>query len=513
MERFIERHRDRVIGVLSGFDRVLFRGTLRSISYLNGMCTFLHSHGILYKDFGPFAQRLSDRIKSRAEEIAATQGRPYHYLYSSSVRKEDIARQIAEADKIQEGLICILSAVEPCMSYQVRRDRELKQLVVTPHERKCLHLYFYYVDREFGFMHVRLQTWVPFTIQVCINGREWLANRMQRTGIKFTRRENCFTAIEDLPAAQKLMDSLATRSWARVLNALARPVNPWINPKAGLDLNGYYWSIREGEYATDVMFRDAEALRAVYPRLVDHAIQEFTCEDVLRFLGRRTNCVFPGEVQSNLRRRPEGIRVKHVVEENSIKMYDKQGSVLRIETTINNPRRFKVRRRATRKGKSTWAWIPMRKGIADIPRRVELSRAANERYLEALAVVGEASPTHRLLDPVSRRVIKNDRPYRALRPISPPDATLFRAVLRGEFLIRGFTSKELRRQLLPESERDPAQRKRASGRITRWIRLLRAHGLVRKVSNTRYYRVTEKGQTLMTTALRLRETNADKLVA
>jgi hypothetical protein len=513
MERFIERHRDRVIGVLSGFDRVLFRGTLRSISYLNGMCTFLHSHGILYKNFGVFAEGLSGRIKRQAEAMAATHGRPYRYLCSSSVRKEDIARQIAEADGVKEGLICILSAVEPCMSYRVRRDREFKQLVVVPHERKCLHLYFYYLDREFGFMHVRLQTWVPFTIQVCINGREWLANRMQRAGIRFERRENCFTWIEDLPAAQRLMDRLATRSWARVLNALARRVNPLVGGKSGLDIHGYYWSIREGEYATDVMFRDAQALREVYPRLIDHAIRQFTCEDVLRFLGRRTNARFSGEVQSNLRRRPEGIRVKHVVEENSIKMYDKQGSVLRVETTINNPGRFMVRRRATRNGKSTWAWFPMRKGIADIPRRVELSHAANERYLEALAVVGESSPTHRLLDPVSQRVIKGDRPYRALRPVSAEDATLFRAVLRGEFLIRGFTNAELRRHLLPESEQDPARRKRASGRITRWIRLLRAHGLVRKVSTTRYYRITQKGQIIMTIALRLRETNADKLAA
>lgn len=513
MERFIERHRDRVIGVLSGFDRVLFRGTLRSISHLNGMCAFLHSHRILYKDFGVFAERLSGSIKQQAEAIAAAQGRPYRYLYSSGVRKEDIARSIAKADGIKEGLICILSAVEPCMSYQVRRDRERKQLVLVPHERKCLHLYFYYLDREFGFMHVRLQTWIPFSIQVCINGREWLANRMQRARIRFERRENCFTWIENLPAAQRLMDRLCTRSWHRLLNTLARRVNPWIDPKAGLDIHGYYWSIREGEYATDVMFRGPEALREVYPRWVNHAIQQFRCGDVLRFLGRRTDSRFSGELHSSLRLRPEGIRVKHVVEENSIKMYDKQGSVLRIETTINNPRRFKVLRRTIRNGKPTQAWLPMRKGIADIPRRVELSRAANERYLEALAVVGESSPTHRLLDPVSRRVVKKDRPYRGLRPISSEDANLFRAVLQGEFLIRGFTNTELRRQLLPGSDQNPVGRKRASGRITRWIRLLRAHGLVHKVSSTRYYRVTEKGQLLMTTALRLRETNADKLAA
>src|SRR6185437_4473084 len=185
-----------------------------------------------------------------------------------------------------------------------------------------------------------------------------------------------------------------------------RRVNPLTGPRGGLDLRGYYWSVRESEYATDVMFKDAAALRRVYPSLVAHAIQRFGCHDVLRFLGRRTSeSRFAGEASASLLVRPEGTRVKHWAEENSIKMYDKQGSVLRIETTINNVRRFKVRRKARRNGVQCMRWIPMRLGLADLGRRIEVSRAANERYLEALAVVQVPARASQLLDQVSRRLV------------------------------------------------------------------------------------------------------------
>jgi hypothetical protein len=256
--------------------------------------------------------------------------------------------------------------------------------------------------------------------------------------------------------------------------------------------------------ATDIMFRDAESLAAIYPFLVRHAVEQFSCEDVLRYLGRRTNSRFKGEVNTEMKRWIEGIRVKHRVEENSIKMYDKQGSVLRIETTTVNPNRFRVYREVTRNGESTLAWVPLRKGIMDTARRAEIGRAANERYLEALGVVGEPSPTRHVLDPVSQRTKRAGRPYRGLRPIDREDARLFQAVLRGGFALQGFRNKDIR-QTLYGDEPDEETRKRASNRVTRLLALLRSHKLIKKVSHTLYYRVTKLGQHVMSTALRLRK--------
>lgn len=512
MEAFIQRHQKDVIGVLEGFDRLLFRGTLRSISYAEGLDRFLTVARVRYRDFGVFAQGLSERLKDHAQEVAAKAGRPYTYLTASGQSKEDLARSIAEREGITEGLVCILSSVEPCMSFSIRRDGQ-GGFRFRSEQRKCLHLYYYYLDRDFGLMHVRLATWLPFGIQVCLNGRQYLARRMAQAGIGFEQRDNCFVRIDDLPRAQQMLQQLETRKWERLLGVLVRRVNPLLGGSKGLDLHPYYWSLRESEYATDILFKDASTLARIYPALLDHAIKRFDSKDVLRFLGRRVTRAFAGEASASYLERREGVRVKHWAHENSIKMYDKHGSVLRIETTINNPRRFKVRRITVWKQVRRMRWMPMRHGVADLDRRVQISRAANQRYLEALAVVDVPAPARTLLDAVSRPVIRHERPYRPLRPVSRSDAAVFAAVLSGQFLLKGFTNRDLRQRLEPEKSFDPQERRRASGRITRWLRLLRAHALIRKIGGTRYYRVTTKGQRVMTAALKLREADVAKLSA
>jgi hypothetical protein len=507
MKRFLQRHESRITGTLAGFDRVLFRGTLRSIAYVSGLELFLYSQRVLFKDFGGYAESLSQRIIEQAKLTARKLKRPYQYLPSAKVSKEELALQIRERDGIKQGLVAVFASVEPCQSFDLKKDKASRHLLLISKERKCLHLYFYYQDREFGLMHIRLQTWLPFTIQVCLNGREWLARQLDRAGIAYTKRDNCFTYIANLPRAQQLLDRLTERNWGRFLDALAQRVNPWIHPRTGLDIRSYYWSIRQGEYATDVMFRSAAQLAKIYPLLLRHAMFEFGSEEVMRFLQRRTNQRFAGEASSDLQRRSEGIRVKHRVEENSIKMYDKQGSVLRIETTINNPRRFKVHRSGITRGKQVMKWLPMRKGIADIRRRVALSHAANARYLDALSVVGLKTPSYRLLDQVNHPVKKLRRQYRALRPISPADASLFQAILHGEHSLQGFRNRDLRKTLAGSDA------SKGSARISRLLALLRAHKLIYKVCQTNYYRITRKGHQVMATALKFRQPEIALLAA
>jgi hypothetical protein len=513
MERFLAQHQGDIVGVLSGWDRLLLRGTLPSLNNPISLHICLRYHGILYQEFASFAERCGQEIKAHAEAIARKHGRPCRYLYSPSISKEAVAREIMAADGISEGLICVLTCVETSATYRWRRDGHRRKLPLGRAQRPCLHIYFYYLDREFGLMHVRVQTWLPFTIQVCINGREYLARQLSRQGIGFEKRDNCFTRIDDMPRAQQLLDELTGRNWVPFLNALARRLNPVLDARLGLDRHGYYWTMRQSEYASDVMFRNASRLRRLYPKLVSHAIQQLTCEDVLRFLGRRRDARTLGEVTSDCIRRLEGTRVKHRLAENSIKMYDKQGSVLRVETTINDPRRFSVFRQATRHGQPIRCWRPMRKGVVDAVRRAEVSRRANERYLEALAVVSMPQPVAQTFDPVSARLVRGGRRYRALRPLTSEETALFQAVMHGEFLVQGFRNQDLRRLLLPSADSNRKRRQQASGRITRLLRLLRAHALIRKVSHTRLYRVTPKGHKLMSLALKLRHTDLAKLAA
>lgn len=510
MERFLKRHKDRIVGTITGFDRILFRGTLRCLSHCQGMGVFLSSQHILLKDYGNFVQRVSQELSEHGKTLAAQLGRPYQYLTSSSLSKEQLAREIMERDQIKKGLICVFAAVEPCHTISVRPNRQLKKLELVSQLRHCKHLYFYFVDREFGLMHIRLQTWLPFTIQVCVNGRRWLGHKLQRAHIAFVQQDNTFTEIADLNRAQQLMEQLLRRDFAPCLNSLIKDVNPLTRHAEWKLPSGYYWSFQEVEIATDVMFRDGETLARLYPSLLQHTMVVWNSTDLLRFLGRRLNGNVKGEISSNLRRRHEGLRVKHRVEENSIKMYDKALSVLRIETTINNPHRFKAYRHSTHHGQPCRRWIRLRKGVAAIRRLVQIARAANERYLQALAVVGEPKPAHRILDPVSQPIQQQRRRFRALQPINPRDSRLFEVISQGRFLLNGFRTKDLCQALPPPQEWDL---RRYSLRLGRHLQLLRAHGLIFKVPKTQLYRITNKGHQVMATAINFRATDMALLAA
>jgi hypothetical protein len=510
MERFLEQHGDQIKGVLSGYDRLSIRGTLRQLCYQQGIETFLCFHHVKYKDFGLYSQQLSQQLKSHIEALAQQAGRPVQYLESSKISKEDRAREIMERDQIKEGLVCVLTSVEPCPSVRVTQDQETKRLHVKPGQRKCLFFYLYYVDRDFGLMHIRLQSWLPLSIDVWVNGRSWLACQLDREGIGYQRKDNCFTHIDNLPRAQQLMDQLARKDFRPMLDALAQRVNPLLKK---LNLFGYYWGVRSSEFATDVMFKDRATLEKLYPALLHHAVDNFRSADILRFLERRTSHRFNGEVVTNHSYRIEGVRIKHWVEENSIKMYDK-GSVLRVETTVNNQQRFKGHRwMKTRRGHRCKRWLPLRKGIVDMPVIAAISRAANARYLEALAVVTLPKPVAQTLDPISQRKVQDGRPYRPLRPIAQDDAAVFAVLLDARFQLKGFRNRDLSQALWTNQQKDDQQRRKISGRCTRLLRLLRAHHLIGKIPHTRYYRLTPRGQHTMTTALQLRSTDLARLAA
>jgi hypothetical protein len=483
---------------------------LRSISYIQGLEVFLASIRVLNRDFMAYAERLSKSICEHAQKFAQSHGRPYQYVASSRASKEEIARQIASRNPIPEGLVCVLACVEPCTSVGVHRNKRQKRLDLVYQQRRCLHVYFYYIDREFGWMHVRLQTWFPFAIQVCINGREWLGQKMLRAGMAFQQQDNCFTRIGDVRKAQRWMDQFQNRRWAPWLNRWAQRVMPWLSSPDGSKLRGYYWTVRQAELATDVMFRDPQALDRIYPTLLRHAMEQFRSPQVLRFLGRRQ--LHRGESKTRMEKRREGVCVKHFLQENWIKMYNKQGSVLRIETTINNPRRFKVWRPVTRQGKQVELWATLRKGIVDFRRRAQICLAANRRYLQALSFAVLPLPAHTTLDPVSKPCIGAAGRYRALRPISPEDSQKLLLLQDGRFAIDGIRNRDLQPEWPDPAPNDP-EGKRTAGRITRWLRLLTAHGLLCKVARTHCYRLTLKGQAVITCAARVRNADLQKLVA
>lgn len=474
------------------------------------MEVYLLRWNVLIKDFKAFAEGITGRVKAAAYEAARVAGRPFRYLPDPGISKEELARKIAHEDRVRSGLVAVFSAVEPCLSYSVRGDRETREVHMVLETRKCTHLYHYYLHPEVGLCHVRVQSWFPFTVDVCLNGREWLALQMARAGLKFKQRENCFVSVSDPVRAQSLLDWQLRTDWSQLLNRLLAQAHPLHAELAKPLRQDYYWSASQTEFATDLMFRNAGSLSALYPQFLHHGISTFASPDVLRFLGKRWPNRFRGEVTSTLKHRPEGVRLRHTANGNSIKVYDKQGSVLRVETTIVRPDQFKVYRPASGDPEHRLQWQRLRRGVADLWRRAELSRAANERYLSALASVTGKTPLKDQAAPVCRCVTVQGKRYRALQPWSPKDGALLEAISRGEYALAGFRNRDLRARLYPPNNA-PEQKRRQAARVTRQLALLRAHGLIRKVCGTHRYLITEDGRRLVTALLAARHADVDQL--
>jgi hypothetical protein len=517
MKQFIKKHESQVLGVLNGFDRIRFRGSLRVLSVVSGLFAWMNQQNVLLKEFKEFSLGLTDRLKSSVESVAQQAGRTIQYVAAASLSKEALVEELLRRENVPEGLVCVLSCVEPCQSFDIQRDPVEKRIDLVCRLRKCLHWYLYFIHPVWGLCHVRIQSWLPFTVHVCVNGREWLCRDLAKAGIGFRRRDNCLVGVEDVPAAQQMLDAQPGFDWSGGLQNLLEAACPALGQLRWGDRSVTHdWSAQETEWASDVMFRSQRALGAVYPALLHHAITTFGSPDVLRFLGKKITVKgdvpgnFTGEVVSDLKTRPDGTRIKHRVNANSIKMYDKQGSVLRVETTINDPGDFQVHRASETNPEGPKSRRKMRRGVVELPARAQVSQAANRRYLESLAAVDSPTPLSRVLERLSKPVVTNGHRSRGLSPLVGEDARLAECVLRGEFSLKGFRNRQVRILLFGETH-DPAQARRDSAKTGRLLRLFRDHRLIDRVKGTHRYQLTAFGRRTLPNFLTIRTTNAEKL--
>ena len=403
MKRFTHQYNELITGMISCFDRILFKGYL-PIGWGDAMEGFLAQQGLRIKDFSKFVQKQSRRIAEHAERLAKNSGRPYLYL-NGPHRKEAIVQGLIKAEGLRQGLVCVMRVVEPCQSFKLVPGEGRPRLVTA--QRKCLCFYFYFLDPKLGLVHVRIQSWFPLVVQVCLNGHDILARKLDKHGIAYQKEDNAFTWIEDTQRAQ---------------------------------------------------------------------------------------------------------RVKHRAKGNWIKMYDKHGRVLRIETVINQPREFKVRRQGVRKGREVIDWFPLCKGVANLFRYAEICRGANRRYLDALAAVEPPVEAMRGLRHLARSRRRNGRPHRGFKPTAEDDLCLFAAVFRGEHTLHGMRNQDVRQQLFGTTN-DRDLRRRQANKVSRLFRRLHVHGLLAKIPRTRRWRLTKHGTLLISVFLKCHYEKYPELLA
>jgi hypothetical protein len=516
MQQFIEKYKDQIAGVLSGFDRLVLRGSLRRLNYsywdqglgamvVCGMEQYLWQNQILFKDYAQHVKKVSERLKQVSLEPYRAANLPVIFLRSPQVDKEAMARQIAADRKIGSGPVCALSSLEPSPTLEHRGTHIIRR------DRPCHVLYHYQIHPQVGWMYARMQTWFPFNVQIGLNGREWLARQLDREGLQYHQQGNCLVGIEDYARAQALLQQQLQMDWAQFLGGLAGQLNPLHETLFERYPTSYYWTCHQSEWTTDMVFRDANFLKRLMSILVPHGMLSFSSRDVLRFFGKRVNrsgaipAYCNGDLHTNVKEYREGERVKYYLEGNSAKFYDKLysdlGNVLRAaETTINRVSQFREYRPKEGGPKDDLQWRTLRKGIAGLYRRAEISQKVNERLIQALASVDDSRRVKELTAAIHRPAVWKKQRVRALRPWGD-DQDLLTAINHGEFLLHGFRNRDLQRLLYSGEAPSEVERRHRSAAISRKLGLLRAHGLIRKVSHTHRYQVTGEGRTILVAVL------------
>lgn len=500
LSRFVTKFTGLIVALLSCFDRVIFKGHL-PISNGPALEGFVdHVLKIRRCDFMAFAEQQSEALVDRARRAAEEAGVEYRFLKGSHRKDKLVDEILRRRSDLVEGLIAVFCCMECCPSFKLVYGQGRPRLVDARRQQRAL--YFYSLDPQLGLIYTRLTTWFPFTIQVYVNGHSWLARELLARRLGFNLRDNAFTALDDPEAAQELADSFAELKWTKILDRLARRVNPLMFERWFRGLS-YYWVVDQAEYATDLIFIGREALAGLYPRLLDHAAVNFSANDILGFLGRRFHPRFDGEVLTDCQKgRHPGARIKHRVKNNWLKMYDKFGWVLRIETVINDPREFRVRRLRTRDGRREMVWCPMNKGVINLYRYREVALASNRRYLDALAVVDDPQPAYRQVEELIEPVVVSGRGHAGFNPASPADVRLFQAVLAGANLLHGFRNADIRTALYGATE-DVGERRRQGHAVGRMLKRLHVRGLIVKVPRSHRWHVSQKGHRVLGAVVQL----------
>ena len=505
MDTLFHRFADKIKGILIGFDRIVFKGTIQNICYPKGIEMFLNGHGVLNKDYKDWLMKQSAVIIKDAEDYSKSlKGKGIQYIASSSVRKETVAHEQQKMLGIQEGLIGVWSCVEACNTFKADFDSEAGHPKIRAEKSRCKHLYFYYDHEDYGFMSIRLQTWAPYEIQIALNGREWLKRSLDKSNSHYMLEGNKFLALEDYSLAQKFLDTQRhdTR-WDDILSGFTAQAFPSMPALLGERMR-YYWILWQSEVAKDYIFENPQVLEEQMGHLLRHAFITGTGDRVLRYFGRpvkdngqpKTNT--DTELCSRLKLWYNGGRIKHWVFKNCLKSYNEL-NVLRFECTINDPKKFSIIRTVSGDDSGEKKRLGMRKGIADVYVRTQVSIDCINRFTEQVAALEDDTTVAEIISQVSKPVKSEGKRYRAL-DVTGKDLELLRAIADPKYNVDPITNKHLQAALKDTVWANKLEGKKLAARISRQLRLFREQGLIRKLPKQHKYTLTAKGR-LLTTAL------------
>lgn len=486
-----QRYASRLVGSLACFDRMILYGTLRGLCHTGAVAGELGRLGLGVFELKTFAQPLTEALRQRAAALAAEAEVPIEFLPDWRVKKEELAQERLRARGLQPGLVCVFSAMENCHTFAPRKGGGPKQrpwLKAT--SGRCLHYYFYFYDELLGLIHLRVPTWLPMRLQFHLNGHAWLERRLRAEGLECASLDNALVAAADWPRAQS---ASAAPPMAWLEGRLQRYVEQCC-PQAAR-FGGYYLTLAQVELSLDLVFESAETAAELCAQLARQAVLLARAGEVARFFGHE----FSAEAEATTRFATvaEGVlRIRHLLGRQSLKLYNK-GAVLRLEATTHDVTFFKHHREVVKRdGTREWKVAPLKQSLYSLGTLFGLLEASCRRYLCWLSRLEDPHIGRHQLEEITRpkRDDKN-RSWRGFNFFAAEDGRALCALLEGRGQLSGWTNRRLRAAL---------GGRHSGGQISRLLRRLREHGLIRRLGGTFKYYLTTVGHCALIAAQKLR---------
>jgi hypothetical protein len=489
-----EKYKNQIIGTISSFDRVILQSNLNQWGYAEGMTTFLNVNHIRIFDFEQFAESLKTKLKKNIFRIAEENNIEIIPIRKpSAFSKEDNVQKIISEKNITEGLVAIFSVLEHYTYYKPFFHKATARSFLKPRPGICLHYYIYFIDKQYGLCFLKIPTYVPFRLTFYFNAHNLLASKLKKQNIEFKITDNAFFYISDFQRAQEISDNIRIEDLHKFLEILSDRYLPFLKEYS----QSYRWSIMQAEYSTDIIFKNQKDFQLFYQDLIYKTVLSVKPDNISTFLVKKPSVQFQGETGNNLlNNRILGTRIKHRKGSNQIKLYDKFGIILRIETTVNSVTDFVHYRKIIKKDSSeTFGYAKMKKNIYSLYSLGQLLKNSNSRYLDFLSQFEDNTQGNKNSLRLSEPVSYNDRSLKGFNLFNQFDLKLLQVISRGEFLINGFRNKNIREFFYALSP----------SAISRILKRLLLHHIIKKVRNSYKYYVTKLGKAIICTALQLKE--------
>ena len=344
--------------------------------------------------------------------------------------------------------------------------------------RRYTFYYFYIYDEVLGPIYLRIGSYLPFEATAYFNGHGTIVRQLQKTGIKFTEKENSITSVEDPVRLQEFAENLSAEQVEERINYWTHRLGPKFSAKERERLPlKRYWCFSQVEYCCNLIFKRNRPIRDYFIRSCDLGLMTLTVDRISNFFGRRINRRFKGKLHCVIQRMDQSQHVLRAYYKSSfVKQYEKWRTYLRIEVVSNNVKDLGV-------GK---------KGLCILEQLRDTMQGVVERYAQTSAVNFNNAGQFDLLAQLSRSVQCGATRVAGIRIDNGRIARLLSLLVRGgPGNLRGWTSRDLHRAALKAFEMK--ERQYTLNQLRYDLRKLKAHDIVTRIPGSHCYRLNDRG--------------------